>query len=494
MQKLAERDTYTPTDIPHVRSNCGPWLKSPEGRGCAAGLKTSVNNPDAALTAREQAGQDLRVPAVYVLSIRGKPLMPTSSRTARMLLKQGRARVVQRTPFTIQLLYPTGETVEQITLGVDSGFIYVGLSTVSARKELYKEEIHLREDMVKLNSERRQYRRGRRCRKTWYRKPRFLNRGNKKDGWLAPSLQNKLEAHLKAIHRVRKILPISHITVEVASFDIQKIKNPEISGAGYQQGDQLRFWNVREYVLHRDGHTCRGCKGKSKDRVLNVHHIESRQTGGDRPDNLITLCKGCHKKHHQGKLKLKVKPTNGFKAETFMSMVRWKLVGRLEEMGLSVSHTYGYVTKNKRIAQGLLKSHVNDAFVIAGGSGQTRAAATYFTKQVRKCNRKLFKGDRSHIPNTAPRCIHGFQRYDKVLWKGQECFIFGRRKSGYFDLRVLDGTKVHASAKVKDIKLLESAQTFLTERRSAFLPATCLPRRAARRRRQVNGGVSCAKN
>ena len=68
MQKLAERDTYTPTDIPHVRSNCGPWLKSPEGRGCAAGLKTSVNNPDAALTAREQAGQDLRVPAVYVLN------------------------------------------------------------------------------------------------------------------------------------------------------------------------------------------------------------------------------------------------------------------------------------------------------------------------------------------------------------------------------------------------------------------------------------------
>src|SRR6266699_2908506 len=61
----------------------------------------------------------------------------------------------------------------------------------------------------------------------------------------------------------------------------------------YQQGPQLGFWNVREYVLFRDGHTCKWCLGKSGDKIFNVHHIESRKTGGDSPDNLITLCETC---------------------------------------------------------------------------------------------------------------------------------------------------------------------------------------------------------
>jgi len=277
MQKLRERNTYTPTDIPHVRGNCDSQLNNPEGRGRAASLKTSFNNPDAALTASEQAGQALRVPAIYVLNKRGKPLMPTTANKARRLLKEGRAVVVQRTPFTIQVLHQTGEAVKPVCLGVDSGYSHVGLSAVSEKKELYSEEVHLRNDIVKLNAERKQYRRGRRYRKTWYRKSRFLNRGNKEKGWLAPSLQNKLSAHLKAIDKVRKILPISQITVEVASFDIQKIQKTDIKGVDYQQGVQLGFENVRAYVLHRDGYTCQHCKGRSKEVTLHVHHIESRK-------------------------------------------------------------------------------------------------------------------------------------------------------------------------------------------------------------------------
>lgn len=66
------------------------------------------------------------------------------------------------------------------------------------------------------------------------------------------------------------------------------------------RGEQLGFWNVREYVFFRDRHTCRCCKGKSKDKILNVHHIESRKTGGDAPNNLITLCESCHKGYHKG--------------------------------------------------------------------------------------------------------------------------------------------------------------------------------------------------
>jgi N6-L-threonylcarbamoyladenine synthase len=467
MQQLSERNHIHTLEYSARSRLCDPALNSPDRvRGGVPGLKTSDNNPDAALTATAQAGQDLRVPVVYVLNMRGKPLMPCKPQKARKLLKHGKAKAVKRTPFTIQLKYATGEAVQPVTLGVDSGFKNIGLSAVSGTQELYAAEIKLRDDMVKLNSERRQYRRARRHRKTWHRKPRFLNRGNKSKGWLAPSIRNKLDAHVKAVNQVKQILPVDRIIIEVAAFDIQKIKTPDIRGEQYQQGEQLGFWNVREYVLHRDGHKCLHCKGKSKDPVLNVHHIESRQIGGDRPDNLMTLCETCHKKHHRGEIKLKIKASNGFKAETFMTMIRWMLVNRLQEAGNAVSHTYGHITKHRRIRLKIQKTHANDAFVIAGGNGQTRSPE-YTIKQVRKCNRKLFKGIRSHIRNTAPRHIKGFQRFDKVLFKGVECFIFGRRATGYFDLRKLDGAKVHASARSTDCILLESARTFLTERRDA---------------------------
>jgi len=317
---------------------------------------------------------------------------------------------------------------------------------------------------INLNSERRSYRRSRRSRKTWYRQPRFLNR-KKPKGWLAPSIQHKYDTHIKLINNVTSILPIESIKVEVAAFDIQKIKNPEIESKGYQEGEQKGFWNIREYVLYRDGHRCQHCKGKSKDPVLNVHHITSRKTGGDRPGNLITLCETCHSEYHKGNIKLRVKTTNGFKAETFMSMVRWKIVNALKDNHKNVSHTYGYMTKLSRINNKLSKSHINDAFAIADGSIHSRIQP-YQIKQVRKCNRKLYKGIRSHIRNTAPRLIKGFQRYDKVLWKKQECFIFGRRKTGYFDIRTLSGIKLHASVKCSDLQLTESFKTLLWERKS----------------------------
>ena len=407
---------------------------------------------------------------VFVINKYGKSLMPCSPKKARLLLEEGKAKVAKRTPFTIQLLYGSSGYKQPIILGVDSGYNHIGLSAVTEKREVFSTEVKLRTDIVKLNSERRQYRRARRNRKTWHRKPRFLNRKKPKD-WLAPSIQNKLDTHIKVINQVKEILPISQINVEVAAFDIQKIKNPEVSGVEYQNGTQKGFWNVREYVLYRDGHICQYCKGKSKDPVLEVHHIVSRQIGGDRADNLITLCSKCHQKVSQGKLELEIQPSKGFQTETFMSMVRWRLVNKLRELDNAVFHTYGYITKQCRIALRLPKSHTNDAFVIAGGTTQKRTGVEYLMQQVRKCNRKLFKGDRSHIKNIAERFIYGFQRFDKVLWKGIECFVFGRRTTGYFALRKLDGTEVKASAKVKELSVLERAKTLLIERRVRLLPS-----------------------
>jgi len=378
--------------------------------------------------------------------------------------------VYQKTPYTIQITNATGETTQPVALGVDSGYLKVGLSAVTPKREVYASDVRLRDDTVKLNSERRTYRRSRRNRKTWHRQPLFLNR-KKPEGWLAPSIQHKLDSHLKLVDNVSNVLPVTKVIVEVASFDIQKIKNPEISGVGYQNGDQKGYGNVREYVLYRDGHKCRHCKGKSGDTKLEVHHVKSRQTGGDSPENLATLCKTCHGAATRGEIVLKIHPFKGFMAETFMSMVRRRIVGTLNSRGYRVIHTYGYLTKQGRKNLELPKSHVNDAFVIAGGKYQERSSDVFLSQQVRKCNRKLFKGERSHIPNTAAREIFGFRRYDKVQFKGAAGFIFGRRTTGYFDIRTLDGIKIHASAKHQNLVLLERATTLLTERRDTRIDA-----------------------
>lgn len=223
---------------------------------------------------------------VYVVNKDGKPLMPTERHgKVRRLLKEHKAIVVKNVPFTIQLLYETTEFVQPITLGVDSGYKYVGLSATTETKELYAEEVTLRTDVVNLLASRREARGTRRDIHTRYRPPSYNNRGID-DGWIAPSVRQKIESHVNAIENVHEILPVSLVRVEVASFDIQKIKNPDIFGVEYQQGEQLGFWNVREYVLWRDNHKCQCCKGKSGDKRLNVHHIESRKTGGNAPNDL----------------------------------------------------------------------------------------------------------------------------------------------------------------------------------------------------------------
>lgn len=408
---------------------------------------------------------------VYVISKDGKPLMPTENHAkVRVFLKEGKAVVVKRTPFTIQLTYETTSYTQDISLGVDAGSKHVGISATTEKKVLYESEVELRNDIVKLLSDRRELRRARRNRKTRYRKARFDNR-KRPEGWLAPSVRHKIETHLAVIAKVHKILPISKITVETAQFDVQKIKNPDISGEEYQQGEQLGFWNVREYVLFRDNHTCQCCKGKSKDPVLNVHHIESRRTGGNSPNNLITLCETCHKAYHEGKITLpeSIKRGMKFNDAAFMGIMRWAMYEKLKEIYLEVKMTYGYITKHTRINAGLEKTHCIDARCISGNPKAKPPKEYFYSKCVRRHNRQIHKltiGKGGHRKrNQLPYIVCGFRLFDKVMYKGRECFIFGRRASGYFDIRTLDGTKLSAGVGSKRLKLLEKRKTILTERR-----------------------------
>ena len=414
---------------------------------------------------------------VYVQNTQGKPLMPCREAKARKLLKNHKACVVKRTPFTIRLAFECENKTQPITLGVDTGSKFIGLSATTENKELYAAEIELRSDITDLIATRRQNRRTRRNRLR-YRPARFNNRVHSKNkGWLAPSIEQKIQCHLKAVNDICNLLPISEIIVEVASFDIQKIKNPDISGKEYQQGEQLGFWNIREYVLCRDNHTCQCCKGRSKDKILNVHHIESRKTGGDAPNNLITLCETCHKGFHRGTVKLPktIKCGMSFRDAAFMGIMRWAFYNKLKEIYPVVKLTYGYITKNTRIKNNLPKTHCIDAKCISGHPDAEPLDYYYYQKKVRCHNRQIHKVNMLKggvkKKNQAPYLVHGYRLFDKVLYDGRECFIFGRRSTGYFDLRLLSGEKIHASASYKKIKLLEPKNSLLIERRERqFLP------------------------
>lgn len=409
---------------------------------------------------------------IYVLDKDNNPLMPTGRYgKVRHLLKDGKAIIVKRNPFTIKLTYDSSCFVQPVTLGVDAGSKVVGLSATTQSKELFASEVILRNDIVKLLAIKRQNRRTRRNRLR-YRKPRFLNRTKTKHkGWLAPSISHKIETHLSVINNVYKILPISKIIVETASFDIQKIKNPSISGDMYQKGDQLGFWNTREYVLFRDNHKCQHCKGKSKDSTLSVHHIESRQAGGNSPSNLVTLCKTCHKKHHKGTIDLKVKRGKSFRDAAFMGIMRWAFYNKLKDiyipMGVEVINTYGFITKNTRITNKLPKTHCVDAYCITGNTDAVLLEQVLIQKKARCHNRQIHKSNmlKGGILklNQAEYIVKGYRLFDKVIYDGQECFITGRRSTGYFVLKTIEYDKVHNSAKSKDLVLLETRGSFLKQ-------------------------------
>ena len=407
---------------------------------------------------------------VYVLNKYGKPLMPTARYgRARRLLSKGLAVVVDYRPFTIQLTYDTPNGVQGVSLGVDAGTKHVGFSATTKKKVLFEAELLLRSDIVEKLSTRREFRRARRNRKTRYRKSRFLNRTkSKKPGWIAPSVNQKADCHIYWISRICKFLPIKKITVETAQFDTQLLKTQEQGlplphGTDYQKGEQLGFCNVREYVLFRDGHKCQCCKGKTKDKKLHVHHIESRKTGGDAPNNLITLCSECHTKYHRGEIKLPKMARRGssLRDAVVMGIMRKSVFVQLKELfGETVPcyETYGYITKHTRIGAGLPKGHVVDARCISGNQYAESDGYYWIIRKLRVNNRQIHKastlkgGIRKN--NQAPCEVHGFRLMDSVEYAERTCFVNGRRQSGFFSLSDISGHVIASSVNYKHLNLI----------------------------------------
>ena len=166
---------------------------------------------------------------VCVLDMNGQPLMPTVRfGKVRRLLRDKQAKVVRSCPFTIRLLYePETDVVQECYCGVDTGSKHIGVAVVSNDRVLYQSQTELRDDIKRKIDSRRSYRRNRRSRKTRYRKPRFLNRKNStRLNRLPPSIIHKVQAHIDEVEFCKKILPISHLILEVSQFDTHLMKKP----------------------------------------------------------------------------------------------------------------------------------------------------------------------------------------------------------------------------------------------------------------------------
>ena len=384
---------------------------------------------------------------VYVLNKQDKPIMPCKEAKARKLLKQNKAKITKYEPFTIRLLFDCENQTQEVSLGVDAGSKHIGVSATTEKQVLYEADIELRNDIVNKLSSRREARKTRRNRLR-YRPARFNNRVKSKHrGWLAPSIEQKINTHIQVIKHLYEVLPITNLIVETAQFDIQKINNPEISGEEYQQGEQLGFWNV--------------------------HHIESRKTGGNAPNNLITLCETCHKAYHKGEIKLNLKRGKSHRDATFMGIMRKTLFNRLCELYPNVYETYGYITKNTRIENNLPKEHYIDARCISGNPKANSLDYYIYQKCVRRQNRQIHKnkilGGGKKKNNQAPRYVFGFKLFDLVKYNKQNRYVFSRRTSGAFDIRKLNGEKVNnGSTSYKKLKKIKHNSTKLTERRRQF--------------------------
>ena len=414
---------------------------------------------------------------VYVLNKNGKSLMPCKNVVARLLLKEGKAKVKRKCPFTIQLKYNSSEYTQEVILGQDTGSKTIGTACIANGEVLYQSQTKLRIDIKSKMDSRRQTRRFRRNRKTRYRKARFLNRANstKKDR-LPPSVRHKVQAHIDEIEFCKKILPISKIVLEVSQFDIALMKNPalineKVKHWGYQKGFDYGFSSRKEAIRNRDNYTCQCC-GKKNIR-LEVHHIIYRSNSGTNDENnLITLCENCHNNVHDEKLIINKKPKKlNLKYATHMNIIRSQLL----KVYPNAIETFGFVTKENRNHLSLSKDHYIDACVIAsGGKEFTLNDEIFYKKRVAKQNRQMVKGIRGEKKIPLGK-VFGYRKFDKVKYLGKEYFIKARRSSGNFVLMDIFNNNLDfksiggkSNPSYKDLKRVNTRRSIIIERRSVI--------------------------
>lgn len=416
--------------------------------------------------------------AVLVLSKNKRPLMPCSEKRARLLLERGRAVVHRRYPFTIRLKDRVDGETQPLRLGIDPGSRVTGLALMreqdDTRHVLSLFELAHRGAAIRSALEqRRAFRRRRRTANLRHRAPRFLNR-TKPKGWLAPSLQHRVDTVQSWANRLCKLAPITHISQELVRFDTQQMVNPEISGIEYQQGTLLGY-EVREYLLEKWGRECAYCG--DKDTPLEVEHIVPRSQGGtDRVNNLALACRECNQSKgnlpleaffasDRGlKKRLKANSKDGatqlarvqrtrtapLKDAAAVNATRWALFNVLKTTGVPVEVASGGRTKYNRQRLTIPKSHALDAACV--GAVEQITGWNKPVLQIKASGRGSYQRTRLNrygFPRgylMRQKQVQGFQTGDTVranVPTGKKAGNYvGRvavRKSGSFNIQTLEG-------------------------------------------------------
>ncbi|MEA5497824.1 RNA-guided endonuclease IscB [Limnoraphis robusta] len=397
---------------------------------------------------------------VFVLDTNRKPLTPCTPGMARSLLKAKKARVFRMYPFTIILPKEVQATPQPLTLKLDPGSKVTGIALLKGTALLWIAELTHRGQQIKeALLSRRQLRRSRRNRKTRYRQPRFLNR-TRPEGWLAPSLQHRVDTTLTWVRRLSQLAPIGSIVQELVKFDLHLMQNAHISGVEYQQG-QLQGYEVREYVLEKFNRQCVYCG--AKDVPLEIEHVEPRSRGGsNRVSNLALACHPCNqakgnqdvKDFLSGKADLLKRVLSQLKAPlkdaTAVNATRWALFNALKARGLPVSTASGSQTKFNRTRLELPKTHYFDAacvgkteeLMVLSGQPLLIKATGHGTRQM--CRTDKFGFPCRYVPRF--KFVQGFQTGDivkAVVTTGKKVGTYlGRvaiRSSGSFNLTTATG-------------------------------------------------------
>ncbi|WP_333473138.1 RNA-guided endonuclease IscB [Paenalcaligenes faecalis] len=415
--------------------------------------------------------------AVFVIDRRQAPLMPCSEKRARLLLARGRARVHRLIPFTIRLIdrAVAQSELQPLELKIDPGSKTSGLALVRNRDTVNAETgeitatahvlnlfelIHRGVQISHALTARRQMRRRRRSANLRYRAPRFLNRKNKGKGWLAPSLQHRIDTTLSWVARLRNVAPITHLAQELVRFDMQQLENPEIAGVQYQQGE-LRGYEVREYLLEKWRRQCAYCDASTVP--LQIDHIHPKARGGsNRVSNLTLACAPCNlrkaaqdvtqflEKDPKRLTKIQAQAKRPLRDAAAVNATRWKLLNALKATGLPVRTGSGGLTKCNRSRLAIPKTHALDAVCIGEVDFVEQwQKPTLVIKATGRGSYQRTRLNRFGFPRgylTRQKNIHGFQTGDMVkaiVTQGKKVGAYiGRvavRASGSFNIQTAEG-------------------------------------------------------
>ena len=370
---------------------------------------------------------------VFVLDTNKQPLNPVHPGRARLLLKQGKAGVYRRYPFTIRL----SRAVEQpnlypLHIKIDPGSKTTGIALINdaSGDVVWAAELTHRGEQIKRNLDRRRaVRRKRRQRKSRYRKPRFNNR-RKRKGTLPPSLESRVGNVVTWVCRLMKVCLVTNISQELVRFDTQALENPDIEGAQYQQGT-LAGYEVREYVLLKWNHQCAYCD--ARDVPLELDHVHPRsRNGSNRVSNLTLACTPCNQRKSNQNVGefLKDEPERlaGILAHMKASLgdaaavnaTRWMLYARLKTLGLPVECGSAGRTKFNRVTRELPKTHWLDAVCVGTSTPESLIIKNIVPLQIRATghgSRQMCRMDKYGFPRTGAKQrkrVQGFQTGDRV--------------------------------------------------------------------------------